>query len=302
MSTIATDELKWLANEWAKLYKTAKFSGIVGDPAHQARGGYHIGRAYQSKTNYSVTRADDKGGPSTAAAAIDMNLGQADMVQLHVFLRGLFNAKDPRMKYVNAWNGWDGHDGAARYDVVRHSVDTATSDHKWHVHLEIRRRYVQDMTAMRAILSMLRRQSLADFLKGTAPKPAPAQIVKPVIVPTVKPGDTAAPAVKPPAPVVKPVVLPKPATKPVVIENKAPAFPLPASKFFDKSTKYNASVKLAQRRLELRGWDLGKAGADGFFGDRTDEVVRQFQHEKHLAVDGKIGPATWRAIWEAPTK
>jgi hypothetical protein len=276
-STIATDELEWLAAEWAKLYRSAKFSGIVGDAAHAARGGYHIGRAFQSKTNYSVTRADDKGGPSNAAAAIDMNLNQGDMVTLHVFLRGLFNAKDPRMKYINAWNGWDGKGGAGRYDVVAHEVDSATSDHKWHMHLEIRRKYVQDMTAMRAILSMFRRESLATYQKGLNAVPVAAK------------------------PVTKPVAA-KPAPKPVVVENKAPKFPLAASAYFGKSTKYNANVKQAQRRLELRGWDLGKAGADGYFGDRTDEVVRQFQKEKHLTVDGKIGPATWRAIWEAPVK
>lgn len=275
-STIATTELEWLAHEWATLYKSAKFSGIVGDAAHAARGGYHIGRAFQSKTNYSVTRADDKGGPNNAAAAIDMNLGQADMVQLHVFLRGLFNAKDPRMKYINAWNGWDGHDGAGRYDVVAHSVDGATSDHKWHMHLEIRRKYVEDMTAMRAVLSMLKRQSLADYQKGL----------------------NAVPVVAKPAPVKLPAPAPKPA--PAKLPAAAPKFPLPASGYFSKSDKFNAQVKILQRRLEVRGWDLGPSGADGYFGARTEEVIRQFQKEKRLTVDGKVGPHTWAKLWEAP--
>lgn len=291
-STIATDELEWLAHEWTKLYKSAKFSGIVGDAAHAARGGYHIGRAFQSKTNYSVIRADDKGGPNNAAAAVDMNLGQADMVQLHVFLRGLFNAKDPRMKYINAWNGWDGHDGAGRYDVVRHEVDAATSDHKWHMHLEVRRRYVEDMAAMRAILSMLKRESLADYQKSIAPKPAPAP---------AKPGTPAKPTESAPVKAT-PVKLPAPAPKPAPakLPAAAPKFPLPASGYFSTSDKFNAQVKILQRRLEVRGWDLGPSGADGYFGARTEEVIRQFQKEKRLTVDGKVGPHTWAKLWEAP--
>lgn len=279
MSTVATPELEWLAGEWAKLYKSAKFSGIVGDKAHQARGGYHIGRAFQSKTNYSVVRAEDKpgNGPNDAAAAIDMNLGFTDMVTLHVFLRSMWTARDPRMKYINAWNGWDGHDGAGRYDVVAHTVDGATSDHKWHVHLEIRRKYVRDMVAMRAILSLLKRESLAAYQKSIAPKPGPVMV-----------------------PVGHTTPLPKPAPKPSKVETKAPAFPLARNRYFSKSDKFNAQVKIAQRRLEQRGWDLGDAGADGYFGDVTDRVIRQFQREKHLTVDGKLGPATWRAIWESP--
>jgi len=43
-----------------------------------------------------------------------------------------------------------------------------------------------------------------------------------------------------------------------------------------------------------RGWDLG---ADGVFGPRTLAVVQSFQAEKHLVVDGIVGPETWTAAW-----
>lgn len=160
MATLSTTSLNWLANEWEKSYKSAVISGIVGDLAHKARGGYHISREDQPKTNYSVIRADDKpgNGPNDRAAAIDMTMSTADIKTCHIRLRESWKnrANDPRWKYINAWNGWDGVGSAGRYDVITGDVSTATADHKWHIHLEIRRKYVNDMTAMRAILALLK--------------------------------------------------------------------------------------------------------------------------------------------------
>ena len=38
---------------------------------------------------------------------------------------------------------------------------------------------------------------------------------------------------------------------------------------------------------------------DGDFGYRTAEAVQQFQARQQLAVDGIVGPATWRALDQA---
>lgn len=157
MATLSTSALNFLADEWEKVFASAVLSGIVGDLAHKQRGGYHISREDQPKDNYSVVRPDDKpgNGPSDRAAAIDMTMSTSDIIKCHTRLRTLWKNNDPRMKYINAWNGWDGEGDAGRYDVVTHTISTASSDHKWHIHLEIRRKYVNDMAAMRAILSML---------------------------------------------------------------------------------------------------------------------------------------------------
>lgn len=52
-----------------------------------------------------------------------------------------------------------------------------------------------------------------------------------------------------------------------------------------------------QQRLAERGWSVA---ADGVFGRGTNDAVRQYQADKHLSVDGVVGPATWTSLWVAP--
>lgn len=124
-------------------------------------------------------------------------------------------------------------------------------------------------------------------------------------------------------PVAKPA--PKPAAKPSCV--KAPAFPLPAGYAYgpvDGSVKCvsgrarnthvpndviqvngrwrSKGLAVWQARMQARGWNIGKDGADGRYGNDTARVVKQFQKNKGLKVDGKIGPATWRAAFELPVK
>lgn len=55
-------------------------------------------------------------------------------------------------------------------------------------------------------------------------------------------------------------------------------------------------VEAMQKRLKARGW---KIDVDGIYGKDTEKVVRAFQDEKGLQVDGVCGPATWDALWTA---
>lgn len=261
MSTVATPEVRQLAKDWeAKCgLSSAVISGIVGDLAHKARGGYHISRTDQPSTNYSVTRPDDKAGPSDAAAAIDMTMSTADMKTCTIRLEKAYsNATDPRRKYLNAFNGWTGTGDAKRYDVVARKIVWATADHKWHVHMEIRRRYVNSMVAMKAILSILKGESVAAYLSSVGVAPA---VTKP----------SAAVAV--------------------------PAFPGRVLKRNDAQKAPDAALKVWQNRMIARGWSsLGKSG-DGFFGAGTESVVKRFQASCGVAADGMIGPTTWKLPW-----
>lgn len=89
---------------------------------------------------------------------------------------------------------------------------------------------------------------------------------------------------------------------------KAPVFPLKSGHWFgpESSNSRNHSgywaadrphIRRVRDRLRERGWSVAK-------GDRYDQaladVIRQFQREKKIGVDGLTGPQTWRFLWEAP--
>lgn len=56
------------------------------------------------------------------------------------------------------------------------------------------------------------------------------------------------------------------------------------------------SVKYLQTLLLERGYDLGKWGADGDFGNATEKAVKAFQKAAGLTQDGICGEKTWAAI------
>lgn len=60
----------------------------------------------------------------------------------------------------------------------------------------------------------------------------------------------------------------------------------------------NNDVRAFQAKMQARGWRRMKP--DGDFGPVTEDLVRQFQREKKLTVDGLVGPKTWKAIFTAP--
>jgi len=84
---------------------------------------------------------------------------------------------------------------------------------------------------------------------------------------------------------------PKPASKPAAKPSttSAPRYP----GLLKRGSK-GSYVTSLQSRLKARGWNVK---VDGDFGKTTEGIVRQFQAEKHLGVDGKVGPQTWAAIF-----
>jgi DNA invertase Pin-like site-specific DNA recombinase len=58
----------------------------------------------------------------------------------------------------------------------------------------------------------------------------------------------------------------------------------------------SAQVRVVQRALHHRGYDLGAPGVDGRFGPLTAAAVRQMQADNGLAVDGIVGSHTRRAL------
>lgn len=59
---------------------------------------------------------------------------------------------------------------------------------------------------------------------------------------------------------------------------------------------YGEDVKVVQNKLNNLGYNSGKV--DGYFGKNTDRAVRKYQKATGLAVDGSVGPATWKKLIE----
>ncbi|MBF2075026.1 MAG: CHAP domain-containing protein [Synechococcales cyanobacterium C42_A2020_086] len=60
-----------------------------------------------------------------------------------------------------------------------------------------------------------------------------------------------------------------------------------------------------QQQMIIRGWNLGSGGSTGkgdtgIFDQRCFEVLKQFQRNHNLEVDGILGPVSWDAAWELP--
>jgi N-acetylmuramoyl-L-alanine amidase len=64
-----------------------------------------------------------------------------------------------------------------------------------------------------------------------------------------------------------------------------------ALRIFDRGP----SVEAVQRKLKERGYNLS---VDGVFGRETDKIVRQFQRDHRLKVDGIVGSSTMAALWK----
>jgi hypothetical protein len=182
MTTSAPSLLREFSAEWEEIYKSAVLSGIVGDARHQANGGYHISIEDNPSGNYSTTRPDDKAPPGTwsrsKASAVDMSMNDADMKLCTQRLLAVWNDKtDPRRKYLNAFNGWLGYGDAARWDYYANKKSFATADHKWHIHLEFRRKWIESKAAMTAVLSILKgepKPQTGPYLRRPWPKYMPS--------------------------------------------------------------------------------------------------------------------------------
>lgn len=185
MATEVAAPTRWLADEWENRsgYPSAVLSGIVPDERHKKSGGYHPSIEdlirYGNAGDYSNKRTLDKAPPVTAkgkryGAAVDMSLSRADMKKLYGRALAVYNNRsDPRRRYLNAINVWDGIDGHAprRLDFQANTNSTASKDHEWHSHEDQPRAYVdvnrneqEAWTAARAFISMVKGQSVAQWL------------------------------------------------------------------------------------------------------------------------------------------
>ena len=132
--------------------------------------------------------------------------------------------------------------------------------------------------------------------------PAPTTPVATTAATATTAAPTATPTSSPPraSPSPTPAPAEEPAADPVApVGGDARAAPVPRAGIGAQFATGSAGpdVKSWQARMVERGWVLR---ADGIFGPRTEHVVRSFQAEKGLTVDGVLGRRTWNAAWSTP--
>ncbi|WP_329564654.1 peptidoglycan recognition protein family protein [Kitasatospora sp. NBC_01266] len=90
-----------------------------------------------------------------------------------------------------------------------------------------------------------------------------------------------------------------PAPQPAPAPAPAPAGPPWPGEYLrlQPTMLHDANVRTWQQRMSDRGWALT---VDGWYGQQSQTVCRQFQQEKGLTVDGIVGPQTWTAAWADP--
>lgn len=176
---VITGEMWWL---WEQLHELEPGSQLGGIYANKS--GYHNTRNGNAAGNYSVREAEDHQGPGDKAAALDWtfpNAQRGDYSTIAKYTKRLLASghdhDDPRLNGLREFYGQADSDSHVEGWDCRHLVDvTSDSSHLWHIHFSISRAHVTDLATMRALLSVLRGESTAQWLRanGQVPTPQPA--------------------------------------------------------------------------------------------------------------------------------
>jgi len=150
------------------------------EPAAKLGGTYALKPAFHSSVednlarwpgNYSVREAINRQSPRTVARAIDLTLSGALMKRYTARLRTAALADDPRLACVKEFYGT--LNGSQVYGLTHLGPDadwtgsSADATHLWHLHLSFFTPFVDDATALAGVLSVLKGESLDDYLGGT---------------------------------------------------------------------------------------------------------------------------------------
>lgn len=164
-----TAEMWWLWLQLQAIIAGVRLGGIYAD-----KSGYHnTVNANLAKWpgNYSVRYAIDREPPRDKARAIDLTMSSTNMKRITRILVNAVTARDPRLRPVKEFYGT--LDGSTVVGFLKDSPDgtwrTGTSDssHTWHEHIGLLTPFVDDMEAMRGLVSLLSGENLNDYMGGT---------------------------------------------------------------------------------------------------------------------------------------
>jgi hypothetical protein len=219
--------LWWFWLQFKAMEPTAVLSGI-----YAPKPGYHNIRKACGRKDYSVQTAKDRGGPDDKAAGMDITFPDAQRGDFRTIakysarlLRSGRDLDDERGNYLREFFGNADLDREVEgWDYQRVAPATSDTSHLWHIHLSWLRVYVNDLKAMRAVLSILSGESVKVWRAKEAARLKP----KPK-VPAPRPPAKAAPV--PAKPVL--AVPPKLAPRPIVVVRPKPIVPVPPEAIAD---------------------------------------------------------------------
>lgn len=307
---------------WPGMKSLEPKSELGGILAHKR--GYHDTRRHHLEVgrtdDYSIRMPLDKQGPDNEAAAIDWTFRDAqagDYKTIKIYSARLLEAgrkKDPRTYAMREFFGNADFDREVEgWDFVRDEASHSDSSHLWHIHISVRRAYVNSKKAIDAILSILRGEALSVWQKRwgvlPTPQPQPAPAPKPGDTYTVKAGDTLSAIAKTYRTSVATIkqlnrltsdtiyvgqklllVAPAPA-KPV-----APKWPVGPKDYFRprEGAPHYETVAKWQAQMHKQGWPIE---SDGFLGPKSGRVLVKFQKQVGLDADGLLGKRSFEAAW-----
>jgi peptidoglycan hydrolase-like protein with peptidoglycan-binding domain len=123
-----------------------------------------------SSSDYSVDEFSiDRQGPSNEASAIDWTFPDAqggDYKTISKYSKRLYAVRsgDSRTVYMREFFGQIDNDRTVEgWDYSKNRASSSDSSHLWHIHISIHRKYINSTIAMRAILSILKGQTEAEW-------------------------------------------------------------------------------------------------------------------------------------------
>lgn len=184
--------MKKFANDFIALQPNdLEFAGI-----YAKKPGYHNKRSQLPADDYSVGEFEiDRKGPATNASAVDITSKSAEggnYAVINKYSKRLFaagQANDPRTFGWREFFGQTDADGGVEgWDFAKKQSSTsADKSHNWHIHLSEHRGYTTSTDNKEAMLSILKGESLADYLarggklvtndQSSPPKPQPGKLV-----------------------------------------------------------------------------------------------------------------------------
>lgn len=179
-----TDELWWFINQLEALEPSdTEFAGAWG----RFKPGYHcdywelwnhkVNGVFVWRNDYSIKLPDDKVGGTPLeqfGAATDWTFqstqagNSANIRKYGGRVAVAFANRDPRLK------GWrevliqaDGDKPPEGFDFVTWTTRTPDSTHEWHGHFSCLRKYLRDLRVFQAMISILKGETLAQWLAGS---------------------------------------------------------------------------------------------------------------------------------------